>query len=282
MRAVSNPPTNGVPLTFTDRFERLGLIGEGVASTVHLGHDRKTGEAVAIKDLCPEHRQDPVAFSRFREEADLLSRFHHPYIIDLLAHDLWWEQATLVLELAEQGSLVRRLGEDPVPGPNHLLTWALDVLDALDHIHRSGVVHRDIKPANLLIAADGTVRLCDFGIARRPSSGLTQVGSVLGTPTFMPPEQAHDPHSAGPTADLYALGATLYVSLVRRPAVELVATHLREKALSDLPRPIRPVVERATHPHPDDRYQDALFMHADVERALAELGGACRLELVRG
>lgn len=261
---------------FWERYELLGVIGEGSVATVHLARDKVAERGVAVKLLKPEGRTDRTLFERFRQEADLLRSMEHPFVVGLLAQDLWGERPAFAMELAERGSLARVMFEKPVPSVQHVMTWCLDILDALDHVHRLGVVHRDVKPDNILIAGDGTARLTDFGIALRPGNALTQWGSVLGTPTFMPPEQAHDPHGAGPPADLYALGATIYVTLVRRPAVQLVASHMRESSLAELPDEIREIVDAATAPNVEHRYLDALEMHADVERALVELGGARR------
>lgn len=267
----------GAPaVRFWDRFELLGDIGEGSVATVYLARDKVADRGVAVKLLKPEGRTDRTLFERFRQEADLLRSMEHPFVVGLIAQDLWGERPAFAMELAERGSLARVMFQEPTPSVQHVLTWCLDILDALDHIHRLGVVHRDVKPDNILIAGDGTARLTDFGIALRPGNALTQFGSVLGTPTFMPPEQAHDPHGAGPPADLYALGATIYVILARRPAVQLVASHMRETSLNELPDLVRPIVDAATAPAIEARFLDALEMHAEVERALADLGGARR------
>ena len=259
------------PRPLRDRFELHREIGAGSAAKVYAATDRQTGGAAAVKVLTDEALARPGVLARFRQEAQLLDGLDHPYIIALVDHDLWGDRPAFALELAAHGSLRRRLADSEPPSTRMIVTWALDVLDALDHIHRRGIVHRDVKPANILVCANGTARLTDFGIALSPGKDMTRFGSTLGTPTYMPPEQALDPHTVTASADLFSLGASLLDIVSDAPGGR------RASLLAGVPAPLRPVLSRATEEIAAHRYTDALDMHADMERALVELGGAQRV-----
>jgi len=262
------PPS---PAPLRDRFELHHTIGEGSAAHVYAATDRQTGNGAAVKILKHGVMDKPAVYARFRQEAELLRDLEHPYIIQLIDADLWGDPPAFAIELAAKGCLHRLARQEPPPSVQVLLTWALDILDALDHLHRRGIVHRDIKPANILVCTDGTARLTDFGIALRPGRNLTRMGSTLGTPTYMPPEQAMDSHTVTAAADLFALGSALLDLTSTAPATQPRAT-----LLAHAPEPLRDVLARATECDPHLRYVDALDMHGDMERALSELGGAKR------
>jgi len=162
------------------------------------------GQRVAIKRLLDELIGRPSIVERFRREAAVLERLHHPRIAQLLEWGAVEDRLYFVLEWMPGGTLGERW-----PESSHLqrIRWLAGAAEGLAFAHAMGVVHRDVKPSNILIDAEGRARLGDFGLARtwgEPS--LTRQGALLGTPPYIAPEQRAAPDDAGPPADVYALG----------------------------------------------------------------------------
>jgi len=187
------------------RYELGSTLGVGGMSEVFRAHDRDTGEAVAVKIL---RGVDPSFPERFAREARALEQLDEPGIVRLRSRGLDRGQAYLVLDLVEGESLAERLQRGPLdPAATAQLGAALAA--ALAHAHAAGIVHRDVKPANVLLATDGTAKLVDFGIATiADTTGITMAGMVIGTPTYLAPEQVRG-ERVGPAADVYALGLVL-------------------------------------------------------------------------
>ncbi|MEO7555076.1 MAG: serine/threonine-protein kinase [Acidimicrobiales bacterium] len=187
------------------RYELGATLGVGGMSEVFRAHDRDTGEAVAVKIL---RGVDPSFPERFAREARALEQLDEPGIVRLRGRGLDRGQAYLVLDLVEGESLAERLGRGPLdPAATAQLGAALAA--ALAHAHAAGIVHRDVKPANVLLATDGRAKLVDFGIATiADTTGITVAGTVIGTPTYLAPEQVRG-ERVGPPADVYALGLVL-------------------------------------------------------------------------
>ena len=163
---------------------------------------------------------DPKVLSRFRVEAEAVARLHHPNIVQV--HEVGQHAGSpfLVLELVEGRSLAQSLAGTPRPArPAAELVETL--ARAIHCAHRQGVVHRDLTPANILLTADGRPKITDFGLAKLIIGGgdlRTETGELLGTPSYMAPEQAASRHQAiGAATDVYALGAILYELLTGRP-----------------------------------------------------------------
>ena len=200
-------------------YEVLEPIGRGSMGCVFVARDTRTGRRVALKVLAGERARRSKGAQRFHREADLLCSLQHPNLVQGLGFGTSAGRGFLVMELVEGPSLKHELRErGPLP-VEELRALGAGLARAVAYLHREGIVHRDIKPANVLIGPDRRPRLCDLGLAREEelSSRATASGDTLGTPCYMAPEQARGPREAGPPADLYSLGVTLFHAAAGRP-----------------------------------------------------------------
>ncbi|MCE9564952.1 MAG: protein kinase [Planctomycetes bacterium] len=205
----------------------ISEIGEGGMGRVYKALDRNLGRLVAVKVL---RSPDPFEASRFRGEAEMIALLDHPNIVKIFAIDTTPDcRPYIALEFAEGGSLDRELNAQPLE-PRRAAEMAEILARAIHHAHEKGVIHRDLKPANVLRGKDGVLKITDFGLAKQleVSSGMTPSGAVMGTPSYMAPEQAEGKvKQLGPPTDVYGLGAILYEMLTGRPpfrGVNLVDT----------------------------------------------------------
>jgi tetratricopeptide (TPR) repeat protein len=192
-------------------------LGAGAMGRVYLARDERTDRSVALKFIAPEAAAGAEARARLVREATAAARLSHPNIVSLHAAEEADGELFLVEEYVEGESLARRLERGPL-GPQEVLGLARALASALAHAHQHGVLHRDLKPANVLIAADGTFKIADFGVARVEGAGtLTATGTVVGSLPYLAPERLRG--AAGDArADLFALGAVLYEALTARRA----------------------------------------------------------------
>ena len=193
------------------RYERVARLGRGGMGVVDLAR-REDGTEVALKRLTLHGSTEDIARARQRiaREAEVLTRLDHPNIVELLEVVDDGDDITLVMPYLTGGTLADRVAtHGPVPA-DEVERLSEDLGRALAEAHRAGVVHRDIKPGNVLFDAHGVPHLADFGVAssRDDTAGLTIMGTVVGTPGFMAPEQARG-EGAGQASDVFALGATL-------------------------------------------------------------------------
>jgi eukaryotic-like serine/threonine-protein kinase len=184
---------------------------------VELAEDEQLGRKVAIKRLSETLTGDDVFRERFLREARMAARLSHPNIVGI--HDVGEEDGVpyIVMEYVEGETLGDLIAQEAPLDPDRAVDLLLQVCAGLEHAHAAGLVHRDIKPQNLLLRTDDTVKIADFGIAR-PVDGtqVTQVGTVLGTASYLAPEQALGERVTG-AADIYSLGAVAYELLSCRP-----------------------------------------------------------------
>jgi eukaryotic-like serine/threonine-protein kinase len=194
---------------------------------------------VAIKVLPAVSAASPEVLSRFRREALALAAFHHQHIVTLYdlieKNDGWY----LVMELVDGPTLLELLKERPLP-PEVVAVVGLQLCRALEHAHLRKVVHRDLKPANVMISKQGETKLMDFGIAQNDDlERLTQLGQVVGTPSYMSPEQISGSHVDART-DLYSLGVVLYEALSGvKPFTGATAGEIFSRVVSGKHRPLR-------------------------------------------
>jgi eukaryotic-like serine/threonine-protein kinase len=218
-------------------------LGRGGMATVFLAERVSGGGPIAIKVL---HRELATALGpeRFHREIEILSRLRHPHIVPVLDSDVAGTYLFLVMPYVNGENLRARIERDGQLPVCSALSIARDVAEAIDYAHRHNVLHRDVKPENILLEGDRAL-VCDFGLARAIDQSTTDSSSsglVVGTPSYMSPEQAMARKDIGPASDVYALGCVVYEMLAGDPpftgpsAQAVFARHL-----VDAPRPMRSV-----------------------------------------
>ncbi|MCD9143119.1 serine/threonine-protein kinase [Streptomyces albireticuli] len=201
-----------------DRYRLGELLGRGGMGEVWQAQDEVLGRQVAVK-LLLDADGDESAASRFRLEAQTAARLNHPQVVAVYDFGAWDGRFYLVMELVRGPSLAQELSSRGPLDPARVAAIAAQAASGLAAAHRQGVVHRDVKPGNLMLDADDTLKIGDFGIARfvdQTSANLTRVGQIVGTSTYLAPERALG-RTAGPASDVYALGCVLYQLLAGRP-----------------------------------------------------------------
>jgi eukaryotic-like serine/threonine-protein kinase len=275
--------------TVGGRYELGELLGRGGMAEVRRAVDQRLGRPVAVKQLRTDFATDPTFQARFRREAQSAAGLNHPTIVAVYDTGEETDPLTgvsvpyIVMELVEGQTLRDVLREGRKILPERALELTQGVLDALSYSHKAGIVHRDIKPANVMLGPGGGVKVMDFGIARAvadTSATMTQTAAVIGTAQYLSPEQARG-ETVDARSDLYSAGCLLYELLVGRPPfigdspVSVAYQHVREAPIppSQLDPEITPeidaVVLKALAKDPDDRYQSATEMKADISRLLS-------------
>jgi serine/threonine protein kinase len=202
-----------------ERYTGAQPIGRGGMGEIFRATDTTLGRAVAVKVLAEGYAQDPSVRERFTREALAVARLSgNPNIVTIYDVGEHNERPFIVMEYLPGGSLEQKLRSEGAQSPRQALEWLEQAADALDAAHREGVVHRDVKPANLLLDRYGHVHVADFGIASAAGLGsLTQTGTVLGTASYLSPEQAQGERTTA-ASDLYSLGIVAFELLTgRRP-----------------------------------------------------------------
>jgi tRNA A-37 threonylcarbamoyl transferase component Bud32 len=216
LRATAPAVTRPLPLP---GYEILAELGRGGQSVVYKARHRALDREVALKILLRGAAAEPEERARFQREAEAVARLKHPHIVQI--YDIAADQGQLccALEYLLGGTLAKKLAG--LPQPPREAAQLLETLARTMHwAHQQGIVHRDLKPGNVLLTEDGVPKISDFGLARRlaDEASLTHTGHIIGTPSYMAPEQARgQSKEAGPRTDVYALGAILYETLTGRP-----------------------------------------------------------------
>ncbi|PRX12028.1 serine/threonine-protein kinase [Actinoplanes italicus] len=243
-----------------------------------LSVDEVLRRTVAVKVMLPSVADDPDFARRFEAEATAMARINHPAVASI--HDFGRDQGVLylVMEFVDGESLAQRLSRDGRIAPDETMRLIEQAAIGLQAVHDQGLVHRDIKPANLLVRRNGTVVITDFGIARHEAaSRLTVSGAILGTPTYLSPEQVRG-EPAGPQSDVYSLGLVAYECLAGdKPFVgdspyAVALQRLQEGPRTikvTLPVPVQAAVERALAIDPRDRWPSAAAFAAAVRQVLS-------------
>jgi serine/threonine protein kinase len=281
--AASTPPpvrprpgTEGLPADPVPEYHLRRLLGCGGSADVYLAERRADGLTVVLKILREGMRGSELAIKRLLFEADLLGSIDSPQVVRVYGHGLVDGRAYMVMEYLGHGDLRARIAEGL--DLEQALHYATEVARGLATVHAHGVVHRDIKPANVNFRYDDSVALTDFGIARQMDNeqGLTSHGSVVGTPSYMSPEQC-DGSEVDARSDLYSLGVMFFEMLTgSRPfSGESANMLLMQHAVAPvpaLPEPLaryQQLVETLMAKDPAERYADAEAFLGALERIRA-------------
>jgi tRNA A-37 threonylcarbamoyl transferase component Bud32 len=217
--ATAQPSSDGQHAVDIPGYEVLAELGRGGMGVVYKARQVRLNRVVALKMILASVDARPEERQRFQREAEAVARLQHPNIVQIYEVGEVTGKPFFSLEFVAGGSLASKLGGNP--WDNRKAAELVEVLArAIHSAHERGIIHRDLKPANVLLAEDGTPKITDFGLAKRleEGKGLTQSGAVVGTPSYMAPEQAGGKsREIGPTVDVYALGAILYELLTGRP-----------------------------------------------------------------
>lgn len=268
--------------TTIGQYELHSLLGKGGMAMVYRAYQPSMERPVAIKVLSPDLASDAEFIARFEREARIIAQLQHPHILPVFDFGRAGPYTYLVMRLIEGGTLGDELHGLPLPLARvSLLTG--QIADALDYAHRHGIVHRDLKPTNVLLEGRDRVFLTDFGIAKLIAggvfTGLTAPNAVMGTPTYMAPEQwRSEPVDA--RTDVYALGVMVYQMLAGKVPFAAETPHgLMYQHLDQQPTPVRqlnpalppavePVIRRALAKDRRARYASAGELARDLDRAL--------------
>ena len=282
LSAVGPSSSAGVSRDLITGYEIEGELGRGGMGIVYKARQVGLNRLVAIKMILGGQHASSEMLARFREEARAIAALQHPNIVQVHEVGLHEGLPYLSLEYVDGGSLDRRLSGNPF-APRDAAQLIRTLSEAIHAVHQRGIIHLDLKPANILLGADGTPKITDFGLAKSIADdrGRTATGAVLGTPSYMAPEQAGGRRrEIGPAADIYALGAILYELLTGQPPfraetpLDTLLLLVTEEVAP--PRELQPGVPRALEAiclkclrkEPDQRYAAAGDLAADLRRYL--------------
>ncbi len=268
------------PTVFNDRYELHRQIARGGMADVYLARDLLLDRPVAVKVLFDQFSKDQQFVERFRREAQRAANLNHPNIVSVF--DWGEERGTyfIVMEYVEGRSLAEMIRTEGSIHPDKVAEISSEVAAALSFAHRNGIVHRDVKPGNVLVSPNGHVKVADFGIARalaNVQSELTQAGTVMGTATYISPEQAQG-MEIDPRSDLYSLGVMIYEMLSGRPPfagetpVAVAYQHVQDSPVSpramgvSVAESLEAVTMKLLAKNPVNRYPTAEDLRNDLRR----------------
>ncbi len=272
------------PQHLSDRYELGEILGFGGMSEVHLARDTRLHRDVAVKVLRADLARDPSFYLRFRREAQNAAALNHPAIVAVYdtgeAETANGPLPYIVMEYVDGVTLRDIVHTDGPMPPRRAIEVIADACQALNFSHQHGIIHRDVKPANIMISKTGAVKVMDFGIARAladAGNSVTQTAAVIGTAQYLSPEQARgEPVDA--RSDVYSLGCVLYEIVTGEPPfvgdspVAVAYQHVREDPIppsqkhAGISPELDAVILKALAKNPDNRYQTAAEMRADLVR----------------
>jgi serine/threonine-protein kinase len=282
-------------LAWIGKYRDLELLGEGAMGVVYKAVDSVLDRPVAIKVMSRSIARQGDLRKRFLREAQAAASLQHPNVV--CVHDFGDVdgQLFIAMEFVDGVDLESLIDRGHLPSLQAKLDVAIDVLHGLAFAHKRGIVHRDIKPANIRVDTDGRAKIMDFGVAHLVSSSMTTSGAILGTPSYMAPEQIAEGRTS-PVSDIFSIGAVLYqlVSSVR-PFDGANFENLRYRIVAENPRPLRElipevpgeldrIVSKAMAKEPTARYTTAADMASDLSALRSRLGAVATAdpEVARG
>lgn len=280
--AMATKPTLG-------RYEIQKELGRGAMGIVYLGKDPKINRLVAIKTMMLGDGEDPAGAKeikeRFFREAESAGTLNHPNIVRIFDAGEEQDVSYIAMELLDGEDFTKFTAKEGLLPMEKTLEYAALVADALDYAHAQGVVHRDIKPANIMLIKDGSLRVTDFGIARLTGSSKTATGTVMGTPSYMSPEQVAGKKVDG-RSDLFSLGVTVFELLTGEKPFkggEGIGTLLFQIANDPhpdvcavnaaIPKAVAQVIDKVLTKNPDERYQKGSELAKDLRACKGESDG---------
>jgi WD40 repeat protein len=264
-------------------YEITRELARGGMGVVFQARQMSLNRPVALKMILAGQLANETDVKRFYTEAEAAANLDHPGIVPIYEVGQHEGQHYFSMGFVEGQSLAQRLADGPLP-PREAAALMVQVAEAIDYAHRRGVIHRDLKPGNILLDRNGHPRVTDFGLAKRiqGDSGLTGSGQIMGTPSYMPPEQAGGNRGeVGPASDVYALGATLYALVTGRPpfqaatAMDTVLQVITEEPVPprrlnpSVPRDLETICLKCLEKEPVKRYTSASTLAEDLRRYLA-------------
>jgi len=254
-----------------------GVIARGGMGVVYRARHRRLNRPAAIKMILGGRYHDPMARIRFLVEAEAVAALDHPHVVHVHEFGTHENLPFFALEFVGGGTLAQKLARDGKPTTRAAAELVVKLADGIAAAHAKGIVHRDLKPANVLMTETGVPKVADFGLAKVGQSDITATGAVMGTPSYMSPEQAAGrPKEIGTPTDVYALGAILYELLTGRPpfrgessmeTIQQVLTREpdRPRAIdSTIPRDLETISLKCLAKEPTKRYATAAELATDL------------------
>ena len=278
---MASHSSQNIPDVLAERYEVEVEIGSGAFATTWRGRDRRLDRQVAIKILSDAFAKDPAYVQRFEREAQTAAAISNANVVDVYDFGQQGPILYIVMQYIAGEDLKHLIERERVLSPERARAITLNVLNGLGAIHNAGIIHRDIKPQNILIGADGSAMVADFGIAQQDAdSGLTSTGTTIGTVAYMAPEQAEGVRLS-PATDLYAVGVMLYEMLTgslpfQGPTpVSIMMAHINQAPVPPSQRsngrPVPPdlegIVLQAMAKDPRDRFRSASAMAKALQSA---------------
>jgi serine/threonine protein kinase/tetratricopeptide (TPR) repeat protein len=267
--------------TLVGEYELISEIARGGMGVVYRAKQQSLDREVALKLILSGDEASTSEIDRFMVEARASARLDHPYIVPIYDIGYFEGRPFFSMGFVNGPSLSARLSKSGPIAPIEAAQIMSKVALAIEYAHRQGIIHRDLKPGNILLESSGDPKVTDFGLAKRLDSGesITATGQVLGTPSYMAPEQASGAE-VGPAADIYSLGATLYAMLTGRPPFQAPSIHeMLLKLIEEtpatpsslnpgIPQTLDQICLKCLEKAPGDRYPSAKALAEDLERFL--------------